>query len=611
MKTRSLQLLGVSCLLHLAVGAVAFAAAPNILFIAVDDLRPELGCYGEAHMHTPNMDKLATSGRLFLNHYVSVPTCGASRYAMMTGLRPTTATDDNNAFNYMPTSQPASPESWVDLLRRNGWHTVSLGKITHEPDGYRWNYPVSYDIGRSSAAFPDMRYSWNEILFGHDKWGAQRYPLFAYADGTGRIANVSPAFEIGVDAQGHSLPDEAYPDGQMAQAAIEKLREFADDKRRFCLALGFFKPHLPFNAPKAYYNLYNPATLPGPNPTAKPTGAESSTVVQSGEKDSYTANGDISQLRQAYFACVSYVDAQVGKVLDELQALGLADNTVVIFWGDHGWFLGDQTLLGKHCVLERGVHSPLIIRVPASAGGDPFAGVPADGIVETVDLYPTIAELCGLTLPSGPVGNSLVPLLRNPFAPGKDWAYSRYGSVATVRSPAWRLVNSTTGNDLYDLSTNRFEVQDVSAANPGVVATLSVGLTTQGIRHGTTNYTAWAAGNPALIDGAADADHDGENNLVEYLSGTDPLNPESRPSFLLEWRDLGAGSEPVYRFTASLAPDDLRFRPVISSNLVDWSFSALMFLEKQDLGGGLANFYFRLSEPAGVKCFFCLELSPD
>lgn len=162
----------------------------------------------------------------------------------------------------MPSSLPADPESWADLLRRNGWHTVSIGKISHEPDGFRWNYPSNYDIGRSSAMFADMRFSWDEILFGHDKWGAQRYPLFAYADGTGRVRGVSPAWEIGIDENGQSLPDEAYPDGQMAQAAIEKLREFADDGTRFCLAVGFFKPHLPFNAPKAYWDLYDPSDQP-------------------------------------------------------------------------------------------------------------------------------------------------------------------------------------------------------------------------------------------------------------------------------------------------------------------------------------------------------------
>jgi hypothetical protein len=182
----------------LLLAGATHASPPNVLFIAVDDLRPQLGCYGETYMHTPHIDSLASQGRMFRNHYVQVPTCGASRYALMTGLRPTTASDDNNAFeSLMPTSLPANPESWVDLLRRNGWHTAVLGKVTHEPDGYIWNFPSSYDIGRSSATFPDMRFSWNEVIYDHDKWGAQRYPLFAYADGTGRVSGVTSAWEIG------------------------------------------------------------------------------------------------------------------------------------------------------------------------------------------------------------------------------------------------------------------------------------------------------------------------------------------------------------------------------------------------------------------------------
>lgn len=178
-------------IIFLLGSGLACAQPPNVLFIAVDDLRPELNCYGESHMVTPHIDALASQGRLFRNHYVQVPTCGASRYAVMTGRRPTRATGSNNAFvRHMPTSLPAAPESWADLLRRNGWHTVSLGKISHEPDGYRWNFPSNYDSGRSSASVAEMRHSWNEILYDHDIWGAQRYPLFAYADGTGRTRDV-------------------------------------------------------------------------------------------------------------------------------------------------------------------------------------------------------------------------------------------------------------------------------------------------------------------------------------------------------------------------------------------------------------------------------------
>jgi arylsulfatase A-like enzyme len=589
---------------------LAAAAPPNLLFIAVDDLRPELGCYGESHMITPHIDTLAAQGRMFRNHYVAVPTCGASRYSMMTGLRPTAATDDNDAFvNHMPSTLPAQPESWADLLRRNGWHTVSMGKVSHEPDGYRWNFPSNYDIGRSSASVADMRFSWNEILYDFDKWGAQRYPLFAYADGTGRVAGVSPAWEVGVDGNGLSLPDEAYPDGQMARAAIEKLREFSDDGTRFCLAVGFYKPHLPFNAPKAYWDLYNPATLPAPSPANTPTGANSATTGSSGEINSYSARSDRAKLRHAYFACVSYIDAQVGKLLAELDALGLADNTIVVLWGDHGFRLNDYGTLGKHTVLERALEAPLIIRPPVGLRHEAFAGIPAEGVVETIDIYPTIAELCGLTPPTSAVGSSLVPMLRNPFAPGKNHAYSRWGAITTIRTPDWRLINSSGDNDLYDLSTFRYEVADVSAGNPSVVSALSANLNTQGTRPGIGFYD-WAAGNPLLADPNGDGDGDGITNAIEYGAGTDGLDPSDRPLAHLSFDDLteiGAGThDPVFRFTVATDRDDLTLLPSTSTNLRDWSFGPLEFLDASDLGDSRFELRFRLTGPPDPVRFFRL-----
>ncbi|MCP5537510.1 MAG: sulfatase [Akkermansiaceae bacterium] len=599
-------------LFFLLLAAAGLRAAPNVLFIAVDDLRPELGCYGEAHMHTPNIDSLASQGRLFRNHYVAVPTCGASRYALMSGLRPTASTDGNDAFNQMPSSPTSNPESWVELLRRNGWRTVSIGKVAHEPDGYRWNYPSTYDIGRSSATHAEMRFSWDEILYGHDKWGAQRYPLFAYADGNGRVSGSSPAYEVGVDAQGQSLPDDAYPDGQTAQAAIAKLREFADDGDRFCLAVGFFKPHLPFNAPKAYYDLYDPAGLPAPFPAAKPVGATAATVAQSGEPNAYTSTGDRAALRRAYFACVSYVDAQIGKVLAELDALGLRDNTLVILWGDHGWCLDDYSLLGKHIVLERGVHSPLIVRAPAGFAPQTFAGVAADGLVETIDLYPTIAELCGLDLPAGPEGRSFAPLVFNPFAPGKNHAYSRIGSTRSVRTPDWRLVETGGTSDLYDLSTVRYELEDVAASNPGVVGELNAALSVAGTRP-TTTYDSWSAGKPLLADPGGDADHDGCPNRMEYAAGSDALDPGSKPSQGIDFEDLShlglSDREPVFTFTA-LAADDLLTTPLTSTDLINWAFDPLLFLDATEVDGALRRLRFRVPEDTAERRFFRFEISP-
>ena len=513
----------------------------------------------------------------------------------------------SDAFNQMPTSLPAQPESWVDLLCRNGWRTVSLGKVTHEPDGYRWNFPSVYDIGRSSATLPDMRFSWNEVLFDHDKWGAQRYPLFAYADGTGRVSGVSPAWESGTNGLGQSLPDEAYPDGQMAQAAIEKLREFAQEGTRFCLAVGFFKPHLPFNAPKAYFDLYNPTNLPGPIPAVPPTGANPATVTSSTEVNSYSGYTNRAQLRHAYFACVSYTDAQIGKVLAELDALGLADNTLVILWGDHGWRLDDYGTIGKHAVLERALESPLIIRPPANLRPEVYAGVPAQGVVETVDIYPTIAEICGLTPPASAFGESLVPMLRNPFAPGKSHAYSRYGSLTTVRTSGWRLINTSGDYDLYDLSTFRYEVADVSVSNPAVVSALSTNLNTQGTRPGLT-YAEWAGGNPLLADPNDDGDGDGIANRLEYAAGTDALDSNDRPIPALSFEDLtGMGfsnRELVYRYLVAANADDFTLLPSTSTNLQTWGFAPLQFLNATNVGGYDLQLRFRVTDPSARQRFF-------
>lgn len=597
---------------------VSSSAAPNVLFIALDDLRPELGSYGETHMQTPHIDALANSGRVFRNHYVSVPTCGASRYALMTSLRPTAASDGNNAFNAMPTTETAAPESWVHLLRQNGWYTASMGKVTHEPDGFRWSFPNNFDDGRFRGNNAEMRFSFDEIIYDHSSWGARRYPLFAYADGTGRVRRNTPAFEIGVDADGNSLPDDAYPDGQLALAAIEKLREFKQDGTQFCLTLGFFKPHLPFNAPKAYFDLYDPAALPAPDPVSAPTGANSSTG-NSGEPNSYTQNSDRAQLRYAYVACISYVDAQVGKVLDELEALGMADNTIVVLWGDHGWCFDDYGRIGKHSVLERAVQSPLIIRAPDnSANPEAFRGLGTKGIVSSIDIYPTIAELCGLSsqIPSSVDGESLVPMLQNPFSPGKSQAFSRFGDVTSIRTDTHRLIRSGGGaNDLYDLTAHPYELADVSASNGPLTTQLENRLTVRGTRPGNT-YEDWALNVPELADPLTDADSDGSSNLLEYLAGTDPTNDQSLVNTELSFEDLGAGSEPVFTYQLSNIANDASLIPTSSTDLSQWFSSSLRFYEANPISGSTnTELRFRVATPSaaplGLRRFFRVEASDN
>ena len=608
----------LSCALLLFLPWPALATN-NVLFIAVDDLRPELRCYGASHMITPNIDRLANSGRLFRRHYVSVPTCGASRYALLTGKRPTTGLDtQNNAFDQLPTTEGATPESFPHLFRRAGWRTVSLGKVSHEPDGFVWSNSSALggdDRGRLSVLRAEMPFSWNEILFNPDKWGARNNPLFNYANGTGRIAGTSPAYEIGTNRV-----DEDYLDGQIAQAAIAKLEEFKQDSTRFMMAVGFFRPHLPFNAPKAYYDLYNPDTLPEPFPVAPPANALSGTASQSGELGNYghgfypgdpgthTDNVYRRKLRWAYFASVSYVDAQIGKVLDALDRLGLAENTIVVLWGDHGWCLDDYNLLGKHVVLERGVHSPLIIRTPDMK----FAGRATDGIVESLDIYPTLAKLCGLTPPAAIHGTSLIPMLNNPDAPGKGWAYSRDINTLnqdTVRTDRWRLIRVNSTYDLYDLQAGPYELNDVSASFPDVVNDLATNqLNVQSTRTGTLTFASWKAAhfstqeqtNLAISGLHADPDGDGVANIFECLSGTDPRNAAEKSSVIGSIQDHHLTA----RVTASALIDDLAFGVEGSGELANWSASAVSYVTNAPVGPGRYEYRFRgtntvVSHPQG------------
>jgi len=260
-------------------------------------------------------------------------------------------------------------------------------------------------------------------------------------------------------------------------------------------------------------------------------------------------------------------------------------------------------------VLERAVESPLIIRPPAAMRPEVFAGIPAQGVVETVDIYPTLAELCGLTPPASAVGSSLVPLLRNPFAPGKNHAYSRYGSMTSIRTPDWRLIDTSGDKDLYDLSTFRYEVEDVSASNPSVVSSLGADLTTQGTRPG-TSYATWSGGNPLLTDPNGDGDGDGCSNALEYGAGSDALDSSSRPTAALSFEDLtawGLGNrEPVYSFNVATAADDIALTPSTSIDLEAWSFDPLRFLDATDLGGNRFKLRFHLTTPPEASRFFRL-----
>ncbi len=451
-------------------------APPNILFIAVDDLRPDIGAYGNTDVRTPNLDRLAADGLVFLRHYVQVPTCGASRYSMLTGQRPTSAAHlSNEAFvNLLPREEGERPESFPHLFRRAGYHTVAIGKISHYPDGRLYSYAGEGD-GRL-----EMPFSWDEVGGPSGRWGTAWNAFFGYADGTSRNSRLRnrPPYERG------DVDDDGYPDALIADAAIAGLGQLKAAGEPFLLAVGFFKPHLPFTAPARYWDLYDPRTVAlSPNPDA-PAGVNPQSLHASseffGNYDGHASRGGAGvrvddgyarTIRHAYYAAVSYVDAQIGRVLYELDRLGLRENTIVIVWGDHGWHLGDHTIWGKHTTFERSLRSPLIVRAPGMAA----PGRATDGIVESVDIYPTLSELAGLEAPPGLSGRSFAPVLKEPDRPGKAGAWGYWRGRATLRTDRWRITEYDAGEpriELFDHRADPLETVNVAAAHPEVVARL-------------------------------------------------------------------------------------------------------------------------------------------
>ncbi len=446
---------------------------PNVLFIAVDDLRTdEIGCYGHPIAKTPNMDKLASKGMLFTNHYVNVPTCGASRYCLLTGMLPRNSDHlTNSAIMKSVTNRPETerPETFIHHLKRNGYHTAGIGKISHNPDGL---------LAKSGE--PELTYSWDEVIFDTDKWGTAVHSFFAYANGSSRRTmdgQVKPYEKGDVD-------DEGYPDGIIAKLAVDKLKELAGKETPFFLGVGFFKPHLPFNAPAKYWDLYNRENIPlSPNPyipeNVNIASLHSSYEFNNGYRlgdESATLDGPVSdeyarKLRHAYLACVSYIDAQIGKLIDELERLDIADNTIIIIWGDHGWHLGDHLVWGKHTIFERSLKSPLIINLPGLSKGNEI-----NRIISTVDIYPTIIELCGTDNPHITDGNSFVPLLKDMDNNREDAAYGYFNRGISLRTERYRLMKYFREQqpviELYDHRVDPNETRNIAEENPEVVSGL-------------------------------------------------------------------------------------------------------------------------------------------
>jgi arylsulfatase A-like enzyme len=451
---------------------------PNVLFICVDDLRPELGCYGAGYIQSPNIDRLAARGVVFTNHFASIPTCGASRCSILTGMYPQTKGHlSNEAIRNFISGKPEAevPETFIHNLRRNGYYTVGIGKISHYADGLLYGYTDGVGSER------ELPHSWDELVFDAGKWETGWNAFFGYADGTNRQSRnkqVKP-YERG------EVDDEGYPDGLTAKLAVQKLKELKQKDRPFFLGVGFFKPHLPFNAPAKYWDLYNEASLPLTPSPGLPENMNRASLHESGEFNGYLAGDEKAsldrpvsdayarKLRHAYFAAVSYVDAQIGKVLDELDKLGLAENTIVILWGDHGWHLGDHRVWGKHTIFERALKSALILKAPQTD----MAGQKIDRVVSSVDVYPTLMELCGAEMRFPTDGHSMVPLLKNQNTPGwTDAAYGYFNEGISLRTSRYRLTKyyrkAQPVIELYDHQTDPWENKNIASDHPEIIEQL-------------------------------------------------------------------------------------------------------------------------------------------
>ena len=436
---------------------------PNILLICVDDLRPELKCFNAEHIVSPNIDKLAENGVLFLNHYVNAPSCGPSRYTLLTGQY---GPPGNNALFIRSKEKslgnkidPSMPE-W---FKEYGYTTVSAGKVSHHPGGRggkNWN----------DSTIIEMPGAWDKHLMPVGEWQHPAGMMHGLAHG--EIRKKPGNMDVFQSVEGN---DTIYPDGLIINEALKQLKLLADDQQKpFFLAVGILKPHLPFGAPRKYLDLYENTTFPPIEHPQKPEGK--TTWHGSGEFMKYNRWGKnpnedkafAEEVRHHYAACVSYADAQVGKLIESLKQSGTYENTIIILWGDHGWNLGEHAIWGKHSLFEESLRSPLIIQYP----GNITKGSKSKAIIETVDIFPTLCELSGVDIPQFAQGKSLKTILDNPNHSGHS-AISYKGNAISIRTRTHRLIVHNDGSvELYNHTTPEKESNNIATENPELVKQL-------------------------------------------------------------------------------------------------------------------------------------------
>jgi iduronate 2-sulfatase len=406
MKRCALLLLGLAAAAGFTVSGHAAAARPNVLFIMADDYRPEVGSYGSRAL-TPHLDRLARRAVQFDRAYCQQAVCNPSRSSMLTGRRPDTLRLWNNGTHF----RELNPDVTTLPLhfKENGYTTRCVGKIFHnwhtkeKGDARSWSAPEFLHYATHGDDTPQVQ---GEVPRNHATGGPRKY------------LNVFMC-------ESRDVPDEAYYDGRVAAEAVRVLGEVKDQP--FFLAVGFWKPHAPFNAPKKYWDMYDRAKLPPLDPR-RPVGApevafhDSREILGLPDARVSPTPEQVAEMRHGYFANISYLDAQVGKVLDALDRSGVADRTIVVFVGDHGYHLGEHTQWGKTSNFEYDAWVPLMVATPGSR----HAGRRTSSLAELVDIFPTLVALCGLPAAPGLDGVSLAPVLADPAATVKAAAFTQH-----------------------------------------------------------------------------------------------------------------------------------------------------------------------------------------
>ncbi len=425
---------------------------PNILFLTCDDLRPSLTCFGDPYAITPHLDRLAAGGMRFERNYCQVPICNPSRSSFLTGRRPDSTRVWTNAPNRFRDALPDAV-TLPQYFKQHGDHTQSVGKVFCNfcPDPTSWSTPEF-----------DQMHSWPH-----------------------KYAVEKPKKDTkGIAAECADAPDDAFPDGNVANAAVAALEQLEDHP--FFLGVGFWKPHMPYNAPQTYWDLYERERLATPVPAQPPVDAPARSLHDFEELRGYQdvpAQGPLSpdliaRLRHGFYAAISHLDAMVGRVLDALDTFGLADRTIVVFMPDHGIHMGEQGLWSKGTLFELDTHVPLIVRYP----GQVQPGSATRAITESIDIYPSLIDLAGLSPPGGLEGTSFRPLFEAPDSPWKRAAFSQRAHFRrqsdrtpetmqiSIRTDRWRLsewidwqTKRSLDTELYDYSRDSVETANVAA----------------------------------------------------------------------------------------------------------------------------------------------------